>query len=390
MHPDIVESKPGTCPLCKMNLVPTRLDASWMCPLHAAVVEPASGTCRLCGRTLVPVTVTLTWSCRSDVSATHLEPGVCADGSPRIAKRTLRPHGNHNPQHGGQFFMAPDNWHHVEGTYPRPGLFRVHIYDDYARPLDATKLGAVVGRLVTEERFDPTTRTTTELRAVPLRIGRDGVLEAAPQHRAWPMKGTLKVTLKTGEPEHRFDFTFPAATVDASTQPAPAGAVSSNTRPSSGASRTRAARGAVSRASPVPAGTAPATAVSVPVTTPGVETIAAPSSAAVEIPSTIPEILDAIRARRSEIDALIGKGDFAAVWVPAFQAKDLALALEQHLPHLLEPQRAVATPALFRLVQGAWHLDAVGDGGNREEIESAFLAFHGAVGDVDVAFAAGR
>ena len=46
--------------------------------------------------------------------------------------------------------------------------------------------------------------------------------------------------------------------------------------------------------------------------------------------------MDAIRARHAEIGTLIEKGDFAAVWVPAFQAKDLALALEPHLAHLLE------------------------------------------------------
>ena len=64
MHPDVVESKPGSCPLCKMNLVPVRLDASWMCPVHAVVIEPQAGTCRLCGRALVPVVVSLTWTCR--------------------------------------------------------------------------------------------------------------------------------------------------------------------------------------------------------------------------------------------------------------------------------------------------------------------------------------
>ena len=39
-------------------LVPVRLDASWMCPVHAVVIESQAGTCRLCGRELVPVTVT--------------------------------------------------------------------------------------------------------------------------------------------------------------------------------------------------------------------------------------------------------------------------------------------------------------------------------------------
>jgi hypothetical protein len=374
MHPDVVEGKPGTCPLCKMNLVAARLDASWMCPVHAVVIEPASGSCRLCGRALVPVTVSLAWTCRGDVNAEHLEPGLCQDGSPRITRRTLRPHGNHNPQHGGQVFMAPDNWHHLEGTYPRAGLFRLHLYDDYARALDAPRLQAITGRLVTEERFDPATRATTEVRSAPLRLSRDGTaLEATPSHKAWPVRATLKVVLKRGEPEHRFDFTFTAPTVDPSTPQTSSRTARGNQAP----------RRAAAPATPV---TTPAAPIAVPDAAAGpADASASPTSPA---PSTIPEILEALRARHAEIGLLVQKGDFAAVWVPAFQAKDLALALEAHLGHLPAQQRAAAEPALFRLVQGAWRLDAVGDGGNREEIEAAYRAFGDALTDLAAPFGA--
>ena len=65
-HPDVLEDRPGVCPLCKLALVPVRLDSSWMCPVHTAVIESERGTCRLCRRQLVPVTVSLTWTCRGD------------------------------------------------------------------------------------------------------------------------------------------------------------------------------------------------------------------------------------------------------------------------------------------------------------------------------------
>ena len=29
--------------------------------------------------------------------------------------------------------MAPDNWHHLEGTYPEEGVFRVYLYDNFSQ-----------------------------------------------------------------------------------------------------------------------------------------------------------------------------------------------------------------------------------------------------------------
>jgi hypothetical protein len=349
MHPDVVESKPGSCPLCKMNLVPVRLDASWMCPVHAVVIEPQAGTCRLCGRPLVPVVVSLTWSCRGEVNAEFLEPGVCRDGSPRIGKRTLRPHGNHNPQHGGQFFMAPDTWHHLEGTLPRERLFRLHLYDDYARPLPAAALAAMTARVVTRQRFDAATRTTIEDEVSTLKPSKDGrSLEATISRAAMPAAMSVKVRFKPDTPEYRFDFTFRELTREpAGAKPAPAGT-----------------RVAGRSATPAPAVPTAAPAYSVP-TEP--------------LPGTMAELLTDLEKRRDEVRALVQKGDFGAIWVPALQAKDVAVALEPHVNHLAPEARSHAEPALADVVRTAWQLDAVGDTGNADDVAKAFAAFTQAV-----------
>ena len=83
---------------------------------------------------------------------------------------------------------------------------------------------------------------------------------------------------------------------------------------------------------------------------------------------------------------LVRQGNFAAVWVPAFQAKDLAVALEPHIGHLSPVAREAAEPALQRLVRFAWLLDASGDLGNRQQVEDAAAAFARAAGDVIAAF----
>jgi len=361
MHPDIVESKPGTCPLCKMNLVPVRLDASWMCPVHAVVIEREAGTCRLCGRALVPVDVSLTWSCRGEVNAEFLEPGVCRDGSPRIGKRTLRPHGNHNPQHGGQFFMAPDTWHHLEGTLPRERLFRLHVYDDYARALPAAALAAIDGRVVTRQRFDAATRATIEDQAFALKPSKDGkALEATIARPPLPAAISVKVRFKPDAPEYRFDFTFRELTREPSGQPR---------RPTAPGAREPAPRTSVAAAAPAEA--APA--------------YTAPSE---PLPGTMAELIADLGKRRDDVRALVQKGDFGAIWVPAFQAKDVAVALEPHVDHLPEQARSHARPALADVVRTAWQLDAVGDTGNADEVGKAFTQFTEAVSRLLYAFSA--
>jgi hypothetical protein len=361
-HPDVLEAKPGACPYCKLPLVPVRLDSAWMCPVHTTVTESNSGKCRMCGRQLVPVTVALTWTCAADRATEHLEPGTCADGSPRIGRRTLRAHGNHNPQHGGQFFMAPDNWHHLEGVHPSARVFRLYVYDDYGRPLSSTKVKDIQARVVTQETFDPATRKTTELRAFPLRQPRNRpYLEARIDPATLPAEMTAKVKFGGDQPEHRFDFTFAAL----SKEPAAPLARPSVTQPLS----------------------APTTTPVVPATAPPVSStsdldplIPAP------IPTSMSGMLEQIEIREKQVGELIARGDFAAVWVPAFQVKDIAIALEPHVAHLSADKRDAGEPALARVVRTAWLLDAAGDVGNRTQIEAVYTAFKAAVSDVLTAF----
>ena len=362
MHPDVVESRPGSCPLCRMSLVPVRLSSAWMCPLHSAVMRDEAGSCPLCRRQLVQVSVAVTWTCQAQPGIDRMEPGSCPDGSPMVRRRTLRPHGNHNPQHGGQFFMAPDNWHHIEGTYPRDRVFRLHLYDDYARPLSAADLRRVQARVVTRETFDPATRKTTEIDAFTMRPSRDGAyLETRVNRMPMPAEMTAKVRLKPGAPEFRFDFTFQALTKEP-----PAPAVARAVAPS----RQATSPGAVPAPPPVDAvGVTEAAFTPVP------------------IPDTMAGIVEQLKIRDGQIRDLIRQGNFGAVWVPAFHAKDLAVALEPHVGHLSPRARDSAEPAIQRLVRYAWLLDAFGDVGNRQQLETAYTAFSSAVTEVATAFA---
>ena len=105
-------------------------------PINQALeVHDGPGKCRRDGRDLVQVTVSEFWTCGDSPDKKLIEPGKCADGAARKINYELRAHGDHNPRHGGQFFMATDAWHHVEGTYPENGLVRVFFYDNFTKPL---------------------------------------------------------------------------------------------------------------------------------------------------------------------------------------------------------------------------------------------------------------
>ena len=154
----------------------------------------------------MPVGVTVYWRCKQSPDEKLMEPGRCGDGTAREAVHEVRAHGDHNPRHGGSFFMAPDAWHHVEGTYPRAGLFRVYFYDNFTQPLDAKAFAA---RLVFREEFDTATSTLKELEVVPLKPGSEiNALDAPLKGDKLPLKVTVKVKFTTDGREYRFDFGF--------------------------------------------------------------------------------------------------------------------------------------------------------------------------------------
>ena len=353
MHPEILEGKGGICPICKMDLVPIRLDSVWTCATRPlAVVQDGPGRCPIDGTPLVQVTAAISWSCPGGTQES-VSPGTCPDGSPMQKKYASRAHGNHNPQHGGTFFMASDNTHHLEGAYLPSGTFRMYFYDEFTKPQTRAGMKNYTATLMVKDA-----RTGKETTYPLVRSGR--YLQAAIGKLPMPAEMWAKVKFTPDGKDNRFDFTFPAY----SKEPHAIG----------GPTMTNAA----------PATTAPLVETLSPAsgTSSGID----PALVPLPIPDTVPEMLAQLKTRTDQIRAFIDKGTFAAIYVPAFQAKDLALALDEHKNELNPEHRRIAEPAIARLVRSAYLLDAFGDIGNKQQISEAYAKFVEAATDIHLAF----
>jgi hypothetical protein len=202
MHAEVVDDHEGKCPICGMTLVPIRLALVYSCPVHREITEPQAGTCKVCGRDLLRVTKSVTFTCRVHAKVDELNPGNCP-----ICKRVLvmrysiRPHGDHNPKHGGFFLMASNNWH-LEVTHPAESVFRLYVYDAYSKPFKPPGLAARI--IEAPNKAGMKTAVNIPFDKVP----RADYLEARIPGLGQTVDIAAKVRFEQGDEDYRCDFMF--------------------------------------------------------------------------------------------------------------------------------------------------------------------------------------
>lgn len=115
-------------------------------------------------------------------------------------------HADHNPKHGGLFFMAPDQWHHVEGVMASAREFRVYLYNNYTKPLPATGFTATV-EVVRRDAEDDDIGLPGTFELSPHRDG-DYLKLDLPEEYVLPLAINLRMAFTEGAKPELFNFRF--------------------------------------------------------------------------------------------------------------------------------------------------------------------------------------
>ena len=255
-------------------------------------------------------------------------------------------HMDHTAQHGGTVFMAPDGFHHIEGVYPEPGVFRLYATDNYRAPVD---IRGWSGRAVTEEEYDEDTDEFVEVSAVAFQPSPNGTyLEAVVPDYGGSTEVIAKVVFQEDFPAERFDFIFAelsAVAADVGTTP-----------------------------------TSVAASLDAPEAVPLSQRILP------DVPEDAPAIAAEIVIRDQQIQDMVERGAFTEIFIPALQAKELALALQQRGSDLSSAQNNRIRIAVRHLVRAAYLLDWYGDLGNKNDVDDAYGIFGASVSEIKTVY----
>ena len=104
------------------------------------------------------------------------------------------------------FFMASDNWHHLEGTLASATEFRLYLYDNFTKPVSAKGYEGTT-EVIRQDAKGNDVGTALKLKLEPSADG-DYLTTAIPAEYVTPLALAVHVTLQKGEKPALFNFNF--------------------------------------------------------------------------------------------------------------------------------------------------------------------------------------
>ena len=145
---------------------------------------------------------------KHDINKVYTMPGKCEACGMALAEcmNGALEHTDHTPKHGGVFFMASDNWHHLEGVLVSPHEFRLYLYDNFTKPIAATLYEATVEFV----REDAQGKEFGNSKTIVMKPSDDSVYLCAkvPSEYVIPLYLTVRIKLREGERPSLFNFSF--------------------------------------------------------------------------------------------------------------------------------------------------------------------------------------
>jgi len=145
----------------------------------------------------VPKVYACPMKCEGD--KTYSQPGNCPKCKMALAE--VAAHSDHSAKHGGIFFMAPDQKHHLEGAISDKCEFHIHFYDEYTKPIMADKFAA-------EGKVRPKGTDKEMPLKMTLEPGKSFLVGTVDTSIKFPLSIKMYIDFKNGEKPQVFDFEF--------------------------------------------------------------------------------------------------------------------------------------------------------------------------------------
>ncbi len=156
MHPEVIQDEPGSCPKCGMDLMPREVQANtvhshtehnmasdehsemlYTCPMHPEVVQSEPGSCPECGMNLEPREVeakhdhhndhtTVEYTCPMHPEVVQSEPGSCPECGMNLEPREVEAKHDDHSDHADIEYTCPMHPEVVQdepGSCPKCGMF---------------------------------------------------------------------------------------------------------------------------------------------------------------------------------------------------------------------------------------------------------------------------